>query len=93
MKTLELKEANAPLAAYARHLSKGPVVVTRGGKPMAVLVAVKNADWETLTLSTHPKFQALIDRARARHEAGKGLSTEEMRARLKVPKPRVRRPA
>ncbi len=49
---------------------------------MAALVSISNADIETLSLSTHPRFIALIERSRAKQEAEGGISTEEMRRRL-----------
>jgi hypothetical protein len=39
---------------------------------------------ETLKLSTHPKFLALIERSRARQKAEGGISSDEMRRRLGI---------
>jgi prevent-host-death family protein len=82
MKTLEMAKATAPLAEYARDVSREPVILTVRGKPIAALVSVENADLETITLSTHPQFIALIERSRARQRAEGGISSEEMRRRL-----------
>ncbi|MBI3961640.1 MAG: hypothetical protein HY335_02725 [Deinococcus sp.] len=82
MKTLELAKAIAPLSEYARDVSEEPVILTVDGKPVAALVAIENADLETVTLSTHPQFLALIERSRARQKAEGGISSEEMRRRL-----------
>lgn len=82
MKRLELAKATAPLADYARDVSEGPVILTSGGKPVAALVAIENADLETVTLSTHPEFLALIERSRGRHKAEGGIPSKEMRRRL-----------
>lgn len=82
MKMLELTTATAPLAEYARNVSKEPVILTVGGKPVAALVAIENADLETVTLSIHPQFLALIERSRARQKAEGGISSKEMRRRL-----------
>jgi antitoxin (DNA-binding transcriptional repressor) of toxin-antitoxin stability system len=62
MKTLELAQATAPLADYARDLDKEPVVVMVRGRPVAALMPIENADRETVTLSTNPQFLALIER-------------------------------
>jgi len=86
MKTLEMAKATAPLAEYARNVSREPVILTMRGKPIAALVSVENADLETITLSTHPQFIALIERSRARQRAEGGISSEEMRRRLGVQK-------
>lgn len=82
MKTLEITQATAPLAEYARGVSKEPVILTEDGKPIAALVPIENADWETVELSTHPQFLALIERSRARQKAEGGISDTEMRHRL-----------
>lgn len=47
MKTLEMKEASAPLSEYAREVKKEPLILTIGGKPVAALVPLENADLET----------------------------------------------
>ena len=86
MKTLDMAEATASLAEYARDVSAEPVILTMHGKPIAALVSVENADLETTTLSTHPRFIALIERSRARQRAEGGISSEEMRRRLEVEK-------
>ena len=84
MKTLEMAKATASLADYAREVSKEPVIVTRGGKPVAALVALENADLETVALSVDPQFLALIERSRARHKKEGGISGAEMRRRLGI---------
>jgi len=85
MKTLEMAEATAPLAQYARNAAKEPLVLTEDGKPIAALVSVEDADWESISLSTNPKFIALIERSRARQRAEGGISPAEMRRRLSRP--------
>ena len=82
MKTLEMAKATAPLADYARDVNKGPVVLTVDRKPVAALVSIENADSETVTLSTHPRFLALIERSRSRQKSDGGTSSKEMRRRL-----------
>lgn len=82
MKTVEMAQATAPLAEYAEDVSKEPVILTVGGKPVAALVPLENADLETVTLSTHPQFLALIERSRTRQKAEGGISSQDMRRRL-----------
>jgi len=82
MKTLELSKATAPLEVYAREVSKEPIIVTIEGKPVAALVAIENADLETVTLSAHPQFLALIERSRARQKSAGGIPSKELRRRL-----------
>jgi prevent-host-death family protein len=85
MKTVELAEATAPLAEYVRCVAKEPVILVANGKPVAALVAIEeNVDLETLSLSTHPEFLALIERSRKRQRTEGGILSEEMRRRLSV---------
>jgi antitoxin (DNA-binding transcriptional repressor) of toxin-antitoxin stability system len=79
MKTVDIKEATPPLADYAQEASEDTVIVTVQGKPITAVVPIENADWETVRLSTDPRFLALIERSRARHKAEGGISGPEMR--------------
>jgi hypothetical protein len=58
------------------------VVVTKGRRAVAALVPLKNVDPETLALSAHPEFLALVRKARSEIAAGRVLSLAEMRARV-----------
>lgn len=84
MKTLEVADAIAPLAEYARNLKDEPVILTIAGKPVAALVAIGNVDLETAALSNNAQFLALIERSRARHTIEGGISADEMRQRLGI---------
>ncbi len=57
-------------------------MVTRRGKPLMALTPIKKGDWESVAIATNPKFMAIIERSRASHKPGTGISTEEMRRRL-----------
>ena len=76
MKIAPLADVKARLSAYVDHVeTEGPVVITRNGKPVAVLLAPRDAeDLEQLVLVHSPRFQALLDESRANIEAGKGLA-------------------
>lgn len=86
MKTIEISKANLPLSDYTKKVKREPVIITKEGKPVAVLVSISNADIETVSLSNNPKFIALIERSRARQKSEGGISSEEMRRRLEKPK-------
>jgi hypothetical protein len=52
-----------------------PIVITRNGKAVAVLLAsYDDDDLERLMLGRSPRFQALLDRSRESIKEGKGLS-------------------
>ena len=89
MKTVEVSKATLPLSEYTKEVKKEPVIITREGKPVAVLVSIPNADIETVSLSNNLEFIALIERSRARQKSEGGISSEEMRRRLERPKKSV----
>src|SRR5262249_60793886 len=84
VKTIEMSEATAPLAEFAGRARTEPILVTSGGKPIAALVPLENADLETVTLSTNEKFLALIERSRVAQTTQGGISAAEMRRRLRL---------
>jgi prevent-host-death family protein len=80
LRKVEVVDATGPLAEYAQTMEDGPLVVTRDGQPIAVVISVENADLETVSLSNHPGFLELIERSRARQKREGGLTSAEMRA-------------
>jgi len=54
-------------------------VITRRGRPAAVLVGVEGKDWEDVVLQTSPAFWKLIEERRKQA----AISFKELRARLK----------
>ncbi|MEX0612918.1 MAG: type II toxin-antitoxin system prevent-host-death family antitoxin [Pirellulales bacterium] len=82
MKVIEKTDATATLAEYAAEIDSGPVIVTSGGRPVAALVPIENADLETIFLSTNRDFLDLIERSRARVKSADGVPIDEMRRRF-----------
>ncbi|MBI1831620.1 MAG: type II toxin-antitoxin system Phd/YefM family antitoxin [Planctomycetes bacterium] len=76
MKIAPVADVKARLSAYLDECeAEGPIVITRNGKPVAVLLAPANDDdLERLLLSRSPRFQALLNRSRKSIQEGKGLS-------------------
>jgi len=83
VKRVEVADATESLATYVRRADAGPVVVTDAGRPVAALVTLENTDLETVALSSDPEFLAVIQSSRARQAQEGGLSSAEMRRRLK----------
>jgi len=76
MKLASVAAVKARLSAYLKESQEGPVVITRNGKAVAVLLAVTDEDeLERLVLAHSPKFQALLDRSRRQIEATGGFPT------------------
>ncbi|MGH9719967.1 MAG: type II toxin-antitoxin system Phd/YefM family antitoxin, partial [Bryobacteraceae bacterium] len=82
MRTVELDQATQSLAECAQAVGTEPLVVTQNGKPLAVLLPLDNADLETVSLSSNPRFVELIERSRNRLAQEGGLSSEEVRRQL-----------
>ena len=82
MKTVELRNATRTLSQYASGLREGPIVVTKGGKPVAALISIRASDLESLVVGTSPEFKAIIRESRRKHRRKGGLSPKEIRARL-----------
>ena len=89
MKTVEMARATASLAEYARQARNEGVVVTLRGKPVATVTAVpKGADWESLAISSHPKFLAIMESSRIAHRKMGGLSSAQIRRHFGIKKKR-----
>ena len=91
MKTIEIADATAPLADYARANRRQTLVVVRRGRPIAALMPISTAaDVESFKVAGSPVFQSLIAESRRVNPPGTGLSTEQVRRTL-APR-RSRRP-
>jgi prevent-host-death family protein len=78
MKIASVADVKARLSAYLKESQEGPVVVTRNGKAVAVLLAVTDDDeLERLVLAHSPKFQALLDKSRRQIEETGGIPHEQ----------------
>ncbi len=100
MTKVEFKKASGPLSKYAEKARKDPIgplskyaekarkdpIVVKHGKPFAAVVPIRNADEETVALSTNRKFPKIIDRSRSRLKKEGGISASELRRRLGLKK-------
>jgi len=79
MKIASLADVKAKLSAYVdKAENEGPVVITRNGRPAAVLLAPKtDEELERLILAYSPRFQALLDKSRKSIRLGEGVSHQE----------------
>ena len=75
MKIVSLAEVKAKLSAFLDEVeTTGPVVITRNGKAVAILLApIDDDDLERLLLSRSPRFRSLLSKSRASFQAGKGV--------------------
>ena len=86
MTKVQFKKASGPLSEYAEKARKDPIIVIKRGKPFAAVIPIRNADEETVALSTNRKFLRIIDRSRARAKKEGSLSASELRRRLGLAK-------
>ena len=79
MKIASLAEVKSKFSTFLKEAKEsGPVIVTRNGKAVAVILApVDDDDLERLVLSRSPRFQALLKESRESIGAGEGISHEE----------------
>jgi antitoxin (DNA-binding transcriptional repressor) of toxin-antitoxin stability system len=89
MTRVELTEATAPLAAYARKAKRGPVVLTRRGRPVAMLRLLTEEEREDYLVSTDPGFVDLIGRSRERWPPGAGIPLGEVERELGIARSRT----
>jgi prevent-host-death family protein len=82
MKTVTVRDLQKKVRECVDDAQDDRVVITRRGKPAAVLVGVEGNDWETVLLQTDPSFWKLI-RTRRRQPT---ITLEQLKARLRVRK-------
>lgn len=87
MKKISTKELEANLDAVLSSAQSERILISRRGKPCAVLVGIEDYDAEDLRLASSPDFWRMI---RERRTQGKSLSLAEVKARLEA---RGRKPA
>ncbi len=79
MRIAPLADVKARLSAYLEQAEReGPIIITRNGRAVAVLLALlDDDDLESLILARSPRFQALLNNSRQSIKAGKGLAQKD----------------
>jgi len=86
MKIAPVAEIKARLSAYVDAAKEGPVVVTRNGRPVAVLVAAEgDEEVEDLLLAHSPRLRRILEASRQQIAAGAGLPHEEFWRQVEGP--------
>ena len=78
MKTVSVRDLQKKIRAVMEAAQKDQVVVTRNGKPIAVVLGIEGEDWETIALETNKSFWKEIGKRRKQ----KTISLAEIRKRL-----------
>ena len=78
MKTATLSQVETRLSAYIRAAQKSPVVITKRGKPVALLTGLnEDDDLDTLVLAHNPRFMQILGDARARVRRTGGIKSAD----------------
>ena len=87
MKIAPLAEVKDHFSAYIDESRESPVVVTRNGRPVAMLIAIEDEDdLDSLLMVHNPRFLQLLEEARRRVRVTGGVPLDEFRRRLETPK-------
>jgi prevent-host-death family protein len=74
MKIASVADVKAKLSGYIKDSEQGTVVVTRNGKPVAVLLSVSDEDEiERLIMAYSPRFQGILAATEQQVRDGQGL--------------------
>lgn len=81
MKVVALGQAKNELSAYVDQAQHDRVLVTRHGRPAAIIIGVEGEEFEDLMTRSDPEFWQMIE---SRRKASKTISSDEMRRRRGV---------
>lgn len=88
MKAINIRVLQKQLKTFVDAAQTERVVITRHGKPAAILVGVEGLDWEAVVLQSNPEFWQLIRQRRQEPT----IDLDEMRQRVMgTPKPAKKR--
>ena len=77
MRIAPIAEIKAHFSAFLKESEKGPIVVTKNGKPVGVLLGLVDEDEiERLIIAYSPKFQSILARGRQEIQRTGGIEHE-----------------
>jgi len=83
MKFVTLAEVKERFRAYIEASKESPVVVTRNGRPVAMIIPIEDEnDLDSLLLAHKPRFIQLLEEARQSVRSSGGIPLAEFRRRL-----------
>jgi len=83
MKIASVADVKAHFSGFLKESREGPIVVTRNGRPTAVLLSVEDEDEvERLTLAYSPKFKKILQLARQQIKKQGGISHKQFWAEV-----------
>lgn len=92
MKIASVAEVKSQFSAYLKASEGGPVVVTKNGRAVAVIVGVQDDDEiERLLMAYSPRLQQILETSRQQIRKGESVSHEEFWAERGTPRSSKRR--
>jgi prevent-host-death family protein len=92
MKIASVAEIKSQFSAFLKASETRPVVGTRNGRPVAVIVGVQDEDEiERLLMACSPRLKAILARSRKQIRQGEVLSHEEFWAGVRASRASNRR--
>jgi len=83
MKIASVADVKAKLSGYIKASKSGPVVVTKNGKPVAVLLSMQDEEeLERLLMAYSPKLQRILQAAEKQIREGKGIKHKDFWAEV-----------
>jgi len=80
LKTISVRDLQKGIRECVEMAQSERVVITRHGRPAALMIGIEGLDWEDVALQTSASFWKLI----ARRRKEQTISLAEMRKRLKT---------
>jgi len=78
MRIASVADVKAKFSGYLKASEQGPIVVTKNGRPVAMLLSVTDEDEiERMLLAHSPKFHSILDVAEQQIREGKGIKHED----------------
>ena len=85
MKIASVAEIKSQFSSFLKASTAGPIVVTRNGRPVAVIVGVQDEDEiERLLMAYSPRLQAMLEASRKQIREGDVLSHDEFWKEVKA---------
>jgi len=84
VKIAPVADIKAHFSSYLEQCERGPVIVTKNGRPVAIILSVSDEDeLERLVLAHTPRFRQLLDAAEQRIAKDGGIRHEDFWAKVK----------
>src|SRR5438876_10769526 len=85
MKIASVAQIKSQFSSFLKASEAGPVVVTRNGKAVAVIVGIQDEDEiERLLMAYSPRLQAILEASRQQIREGDVLSHDEFWAEVEA---------